>query len=101
MSPRARAPWPITERELGLALDLLDAMHRHARDCLAEQGRDPAVARVLTTSWRDALGRYGIGRGRFLQLLPALERRELVRLDGPFAEVVDPRRGRALVGAAA
>lgn len=94
MSSSARDPWPLTERELALALDQLDAMHRLARECLTEQGRDPGEARVLTTNWRDALGRYGIGRGRFRQLLPELERRDLVRVDGPFAEVVDPRRAR-------
>jgi hypothetical protein len=95
MSPRSRAPWPITERELALAIDQLDAMQREAREAMTAQARDPDLARVLTTSWRDSLGHHGIGRGRFRQLVPELERRDLVRLDGPFAEVVDPRRPRA------
>ncbi len=90
---RARAGYfrPLSEPEIGNALDQLEAMHRLARENVALQGRDIAAAGVLITTWRDELAHRGIRRERFRLILVELERRSLVAVDGPFVKIVDER----------
>jgi hypothetical protein len=83
---------PPTETEIDEAVDRLEALQRWARENVALQGRDPAAARVFTERWRDELARRGIRFGRYRLILAELERRHLVAIDGPFAQIINERK---------
>jgi len=91
MNARTTYYRPASEAEIDEAVEHLEALQLRARKNVSLQGRDPGSACVLTETWRDELARRGIRFGRYRLILAELERRGLVLIDGPFAQIVDWR----------
>lgn len=90
---KTTAYWPPTEAEVDVAVERLEAMLRRARENVLAQGRDEQAARVPILAWRDSLSLRGIRPGHVRRILEELERRGLVKLDGPFLLPANERAG--------
>lgn len=69
------------------ALAALRELYESHRQTLADAGRDPNQAAVLSTDWRDLCKERGVPRNRMDEVRKALEVRGLIELDAPYVRL--------------
>lgn len=85
-----RAPQPIgLGKNQDTAIKCLRVLYARARRNLAQQGRDPGDALILTTGWRTACQDKGIKRNRWAEVLRDLQDRKLISIEGPHVTIME------------
>ena len=72
-----------------IVLQTLRTLYARAQRNLRDQGRDPAEAPILIDGWRRECERKKIDRNRWNEVLPDLQKRKLIAIEGVHVRLIE------------